>query len=149
MPQKLRALRHFHTLAFHKTPEQIREAARGRIAEVKKKIAEREERIKEMCEEVGLNVVELLANLHEFDADLLNNSFMREGELPPIKAGVKASMLEESKQIQAAKEVLEELQTVVAHLSDCAILEHEGQFYERPVKYALTFDELRYFGFTG
>lgn len=121
-----RARGSFKNLVFPKQGKDIIEAAKNQRAKVLAKIEEREERIRVICKEKGLNVADFFINADQFYENATSALGIQAGEL--------AQMREEAHHMTAERAVAKELTSIIDNLPD-------------DWEFKLDFAELDYFGF--
>lgn len=130
MPNRARG--RFTTLTFPKTGEQIVTASKIQRDLVADKIAERKSRIGKICEDKGISIAEVFANLDAWQGNRTMDKAQLSGGT--IQAGEMAQLKEEADNITSEKQVLRELTAIIDNLP-------AGETFK------LDFSELEYFGF--
>lgn len=134
----------FGFLEFTKLGTEIIEKATAKVDQVKAKIAERQTRIKDVCEKYNITASDLFALARMYSGqggkvryDSLSMNDAEEGE-PQIRrdipAGKVAEIGQESSLIEAEKRQVEKLSLIVRNLNPSKL-------------HKITYDELQYLGF--
>jgi hypothetical protein len=112
---------------FKKTGATLKTKVDAKIEVLKRKQEERQERIRVICTNKGLNVSDLLQNLDAFNQNMSNQAFnMNVGEMEQLKS--------ESRALRDEKSMLNKLLVMTRNLNAAE-------------EYELTFDQLEYLDF--
>ncbi len=114
-------------LVFPKRGSEVVKRAEDKVSALKRKLEERQERVKVICATKGLNITDLLSNLDGFSNNISNAQFnMNVGEMEQLKS--------EARAMKDEKESLSKLQLIARNLP-------------KEEDFELTFEQLEYLDF--
>lgn len=117
----------WNNISFTKEGTDLKAKVDAKILTLKRKQEERQERIRVICANKGLNITDLLQNIDAFNQNMSNQAFnMNVGEMEALKS--------ESRALRDERATLKTLEIMSRNLD-------EGQ------QYKLTFEQLEYLDF--